>query len=253
MVLSRLESAHAQYTKARIYMNWKNIIKDIGYRSLNLLSMVVGGVLISTTWQGYRKIRNVPLIKSMGVWLVIVPISAKFLSNLSSPTEITFLGHTFQAVTELPFSWQTFFFSALCFSIANLIYMIFAPTIVKDYKDFSDFLNSGKGEKQLKEYLGGLPKDRLEHVERLRKLTGIERKIDPEEENRNLFWDTYDVESFGNLPVRFIVLLFYALGIILLTDVIIKNIEWVLSAIDLNDYIDNLFFGEQLKWLIQKF
>ncbi len=234
-------------------MNWMSIIKDLGYKLLNLLNIVFGRILISTTWEVYRKIRNAPFIKSMCVWLVIVPISAKFLSNVSSPTEITFLGHTFQAVTQLPFSWQTFFFSALCFSIANLIYMIFAPNIVKEYKDYSDFLNTGKGEKQLKEYLEGIPKVRIDHIEELRRLAGIERKKDPEEENRNLFWDIYDTESFGNIPVRIVVLLFYIMGILLLTDVLIKNIEWVLSVIDLNEYIDQLFFGNQLKWLLQKF
>lgn len=234
-------------------MNRKSIIKEMGYKLLHLLNKVVGGILISTTWQVYRKIRHAPLVKSMSVWLVIVPISAKFLSNLSSPTEITFLGHTFQAVTELPFSWQTFFFSALCFSIANFIYIIFAPAIVKEYKDFSDFLSSGKGEKQLKEYLRGVSKDRLKHVEELRKLAGIERVQNPEEECRNLFWNIYDVESFGNIPVRIVVLLFYTLGILLLADVMIKNIEWVLSVIDLNEYVDDLLFGEQIKWLIQKF
>lgn len=74
----------------------------------------------------------------MLIWMLITPVFAKALSSTNSVT-VSFLQTDNDISLSLPFSWQVFFFCALSFTIANLIYFYKCPLLIKKYGYYSDF------------------------------------------------------------------------------------------------------------------
>lgn len=213
------------------------------------VSSFVSSIFAVTSWRNLKKVRTSNLVRSMGVWLIVVPVAAKFLSNAPETTTMTFFGAPISVDLTLPFSWKTFFLSALCFSIANSLFSVFAPQIVQQHNNHSDFLSAGKGDEQLDEYMDT---DTAEHQERLyqvRERAGINRQVEGGDKLRNDFWELYDFECFRYNYLRLLVSLFYLGGLILLVDVALKNIIWVVGQIQLVEYLDELFFGKVFFWV----
>ena len=73
-------------------------------------------------WDQLRKIKEIRVIRSMYIWLFIVPVSAKALSTINTEAKLIIFNHIFDVNLTLPFSWKIFYFSALSFAIANVIY-----------------------------------------------------------------------------------------------------------------------------------
>lgn len=89
-------------------------------------------------WLQVSDVGNSKIVKSMMIWMLVTPIFAKALSSVNS-INISFLETDNNILLNLPFSWQVFFFCALSFTIANLIYSFKCPPLIKKYKYFSDF------------------------------------------------------------------------------------------------------------------
>ena len=70
--------------------------------------------------------------------MLITPILAKALSSVNS-IGFFFLETDQSIALSLPFSWQVFFFCALSFSFANVIYILKCPPLVRKYNNFADF------------------------------------------------------------------------------------------------------------------
>lgn len=85
-------------------------------------------------WSNQRAFATSKIVKTSFVWLIIAPITAKLFSSINEILEVNFLDETIRVSTTLPFSWQILFFSASAFTIAGIIYSIFCPDIVKNYK-----------------------------------------------------------------------------------------------------------------------
>lgn len=89
-------------------------------------------------WLHLANIGNSKIVKSMLVWMLITPVLAKALNSVNSVSLPFF--QTDQSITlSLPFSWQVFFFCALSFTIANIIFTLKCPSIVGKYNNFADF------------------------------------------------------------------------------------------------------------------
>jgi hypothetical protein len=89
-------------------------------------------------WLKVADIGNSKIVKSMLIWMLITPIFAKLLESANT-ANITFLQLDKPIVLGLPFSWQVFFFCALSFTIANIIFSYKCPELIKKYKYFADF------------------------------------------------------------------------------------------------------------------
>jgi len=152
---------------------YKILIKTLSHISLRVIN--------SFGWQTLRAIQNNKLIKSMYVWLFIVPILAKIVSYVDDKIQIVVFEKIFILDLVLPFSWQSLFFTAFLFVIANLLFVLFAPNIIKEHINYQDFINSGKGEKQLEEYMISPNLENTENLNRLRDLAGIKK---PKEEDK---------------------------------------------------------------------
>jgi hypothetical protein len=142
------------------------------------------------TCEHLKHLRQSRLVRSMHIWLIVVPILAKFSAKLSNTPPIEVFGTALDLNYELPFSWQLFYFSALAFSIGNLIYIFRCPRIIVDHNNPGEFHESGKGFDQIVHYAfdAGLSKKEIQdNVDK----TMEEIQSVPKRYNR-LFWIFYD-------------------------------------------------------------
>ncbi len=103
-------------------------------------------------WSTLAKIQRFKVIRLMYIWLFIVPILAKAFTNVDETVNLTIFEHIFNIQLVLPFSWKAFFYSALLFTVANLIFMWKCYNLVKDHNSFSDFREQGKSGKHIHQY-----------------------------------------------------------------------------------------------------
>ncbi|MEI8606658.1 hypothetical protein [Pseudoalteromonas sp. B160] len=115
-------------------------------------------------WSVIRSMADIKLVKISYVWIIIVPILAKSLNKITEVLPITIGQVTIELNLALPFSWQLFFFSALTFTLAQFLYAIFCPDIIKKYKNINEFQDDGKSVIQLGSYLKNLLIDRKTKV-----------------------------------------------------------------------------------------
>ncbi len=104
-------------------------------------------------WSSIRAISNSKMVKSAYIWLMIVPIMAKTLSSLGDELHLKLFGEQFVFNTQLPFAWQMLFTAAIFFALANSIYRLYCPDIIKLYKNYREFEHSGKTIDQTSLYL----------------------------------------------------------------------------------------------------
>lgn len=95
------------------------------------------------TWSFSENIAKSKLVKSSYIWLFITPLISKTLSELEKIIHLKFLGWEFKITTSLPFSWELLFYSALIFTIANLLYQAKCPEILKKYSNYDSFKKAG--------------------------------------------------------------------------------------------------------------
>lgn len=116
------------------------------------------------TWVDLRKIGSNKTIRSASVWIVVVPIAAKLLDKVEDVVCITILSHPFTFHLSLPFSWNVLFMTGLAFMLANLIYEMYCPRLIKEttnYRDFSDQKRSAGELHQLLTAHVKTPNDRI--------------------------------------------------------------------------------------------
>jgi hypothetical protein len=194
-----------------------------------------------TNWDKLRTIQNSKIISSTYVWLFVVPLFAKLLSKINNSIKITIDGNLYEFVIELPFSWEVFFYSSLCFVIGNVIFLVLAPELIKDFKDYGEYTGSRRNIHHLSRYMTEKYKLHLNNVrdkelenskvyEELRRLSGSNgssNKQAPKTEE-DQFWWLYDYLNTEYRYFRYICSAFYAIGFVLFSWVIIRNIFWVL-------------------------
>jgi hypothetical protein len=95
-------------------------------------------------WSLSKNLAESKVVKSSFIWLFIVPVAARTLSSLDDVIDLTMFGASMQITTSLPFSWQLLFLAACCFTVANILYSVFCPDILKQYQSFSEFKEHSK-------------------------------------------------------------------------------------------------------------
>jgi hypothetical protein len=103
-------------------------------------------------WSSLRALGTSRVVKSSYVWLMLVPVGGKCLSAVNDVTTFTILGTEISVHLSLPFSWKAFFFAALAFALADLIWQIKCPDIIKKYANYTDFLSQGRTALDTKHY-----------------------------------------------------------------------------------------------------
>jgi hypothetical protein len=99
-------------------------------------------------WTDLRRFGESRTLRSSYAWFVIVPVAARAIAGLreSQTPWVTLIG--LDSVT-LPFSWQVFFFAALCVSMGGVIYELGCPRVLRDYGSWREFSDSGQPDQRL--------------------------------------------------------------------------------------------------------
>src|SRR5262245_47200111 len=83
------------------------------------------GVEFRMQWRSLALLLDSRLAKTTGLWFAIVPL----LAHVASAPAFAWL---FNGI-KMPFSWGLFFAAACGIFLARLLFLIFCPTIIKDY------------------------------------------------------------------------------------------------------------------------
>ncbi len=122
------------------------------FRPVNKFNLLIDNISDSYRWSLINKIGKLKSIRSSYIWILIVPILSKILLKIKDEVEITLFGTTWELSLSLPFSWKVFYFSAIAFSLANLLYFIFCPKFITKFQNFGEYKDKGYTETALKEF-----------------------------------------------------------------------------------------------------
>lgn len=194
-------------------------------------------------WSDLKKVQSLRIVKSTYIWLMIVPIFSKFLSKIGDTLVFNINGIKYTLELSLPFSWQLFYLSAICFVIGNVVYLIIAPKIVKEFIDYGDFKTKGKRARDLDKYR---PKEHLKAREAITFAPNFEAQFAPPNDQKNespnkeynrtqlekeSFWSIYSRYDSSKNSLRTVCSFVYAIGITLFGIVMVQNICWTICAI----------------------
>jgi len=188
---------------------------------------------IDFCWSQLDRIRQIKIISSMYIWIFIVPIVAKILSMTSDVATVTVFEYTFDVNLSLPFSWKMFYFSALSFALATLIYQARCPRLIKEYPTYSSFEVEGKPEWHLRPYAQdlGLNFDQYkeDHEEAMDENEGSVSQ--GKEFTQSVFWNLHWKADQERKKMLYFCLASYTVGFILISLVFLQNLVWVIKNI----------------------
>lgn len=194
--------------------------------------------------------------KSSYYYIVIVPILAKALEKVKSPVLFIFGDNEFLINIELPFSWYLFYFGAVAIAIGSLLYQIFCPEIIKNYKNYGEFLASGESdayldrvvrkyeisnlyfkfigqayiEEKIKESVKveSMSRRELPRVEERERIVDYKHNIKYQEDRKNMFNDLYDNVKLSKKAIRLTSFSLYMFAFAAFGWVILQNIYFVI-------------------------
>lgn len=105
------------------------------------------------SWSTLSRVGRSRALATSFFWLFFVPLAAFLLAKLPESVSLPFVDSEVRINVGLPFSWRMFYFAAVAFSAATLLYSARCPTIVRKYDRYSDFSDEGRGPLQVFEAL----------------------------------------------------------------------------------------------------
>lgn len=109
-------------------------------------------IKVIPSWQHLSSIGNNKVIKSTYIWIIVIPIIAKFLEKIPDNLIIPFY-ENIEIQLKLPFSWQLLYFSALIFAISTVMFTLFSPPLLSKFSDIPSYIEKGLGKEQLITFL----------------------------------------------------------------------------------------------------
>lgn len=169
----------------------------------------------------------------MYIWIFIVPIAAKLLSKTNEIIFLTIFNYTFEVNLGLPFSWKMFYFSALFFTIATIIYQTRCPRLIKEYQNFSAYDQEGKPEWHLRSYAEDINIDfdtyKEDHEGAMLDHDGEIKS--GKDFTSSIFWHLHGEANEKRVVFMWACVAAYAAGFILLFLVFFQNLWWVIRSI----------------------
>ena len=182
-------------------------------------------------WSTLKNVHDIKLISSMYIWIFVVPIAVKLLSLTDDEANITIFQYSFQIPLTLPFSCSLFYFSAICFVVANVIYRFRCPSLIKDHPTYSSFVTEKKPEWHLEDYSIEIFDESFERVKSQLEDNIAEFGNDDEGWKQTLFWHIHWHADRARKFSSYSALALYAVGFILISYVILENLKWVIYYI----------------------
>lgn len=189
--------------------------------AMNRLSLNV----LQSNWVKVREIQNLGIVKSMYLWLVIVPLIAKGFAGIGDTVELVIFQYPVTVNLDLPFSWVVFYLSATAFVIANIFYQLFCPRLIRDHPHYASFESSKKDRTHLVGYYGELnPSGGFDSV------FGLEPHTSANTSNPDVFWTLFDEANSKHRLFRIVASLLGYLGFLLIGYVALQN-AWAVYQI----------------------
>ena len=182
-------------------------------------------------WSSLRGVGESKLLRSSGVWLVVVPMLARAASKLEETIRIDLFGTAVQVDVALPFTWQIFFFASVAFAIAGGLYSIRCPRLLRETPNFQDFRQQGKGMSFLESHLEA--QEEGERLTEAQRAVAAARAAGPDHSTRLLgtaFHAAHEHSDHLRPKSRRSCLAFYCLAFFLLAMVFVENFWYVVSA-----------------------
>ncbi len=167
----------------------------------------------------------------MYLWLLIVPIIAKALSKLEDVVNITVFGHSFDLELALPFSWKIFYFSALSFALANVVFIWKSYSLIKEHRSYTDFRDQGKWNKQIVDYANEIDLSKSQVEILAEQQINEESSMVGDHDERMLrvsFWLVFEKTDCERPYWRLTCGLLYVGGFTLLSIIIVQNLGEVM-------------------------
>ncbi|MFW9660207.1 hypothetical protein V3H38_22625 [Vibrio parahaemolyticus] len=200
-------------------------------------------------WSVLSGLGKSKFIKSFNVWFVAIPIFAKLLESFPKSTAYIMFEQQLGFTWGLPFSWKALYFAALFFTLANIIYAVFCPAIIKNYDSFTDFMHKDGSSEAIKhmfepllnksapEYEKMLAQNFRDHVPMTNRDRGGKSHREMIDEGRVLTENLS--EAFSNVKgayehetplIQYSCAAFYMFGFAILMWLLATNILFVVSA-----------------------
>lgn len=209
------------------------------------------------TWITIDSLGKLRFSKSSYYYIVIVPVLAKALEKIKSPVSFIFGDNEFLINIDLPFSWYCFYFGAVAIAIGSLLYQLFCPEIIKNYKNYGEFMASGESdayldrtvrkyeisslyfkfigqayiEEKIKETveIPSMSRRELPVVKERERIVDYKHNIKYQEDRKNMFNELYDNVKLSNKAIRLTSFSLYMIGFSAFGYVILQNIYFVIS------------------------
>lgn len=170
------------------------------------------------------------------------------------------LGGDYALTLELPFSWKFFYFAAVSFTLAAVLFAWKCPPLIRLFDDWSDYKNKGVTAEQISAFLciwlrrggnfysaNGEHLDSFVMVKRIAErncigLTDDQKRISTPynlaqnlvakgDREANYYWDVRSWMNSDCPAIRKTIFALYALGFILFACVLISNLWYVLKVL----------------------
>jgi hypothetical protein len=184
--------------------------------------------ITTPTWSTLKKAETNKVVQSMHVWLILVPVLAKSMSLFEGPLRVKISDSIYIFDISLPFTWVLFFMAALSFTAANILFIFYAPKIIKENNDLSDFERAGKDEGHLKIYFSNSMNQAWEKYSLKLSRMPYSTQIP---DIKKWFWKAYTEQDSSVLLSRQACCAFYSIGFLLILIVMLENILWVAQQI----------------------
>jgi len=96
------------------------------------------------TWSKLSRLGNSRILRTSYLWLIAVPIAAKFLSAVEQTITIPLSDSSLTLTLALPFNWKVLYYGAVSLSIATVVYWWRCPELVRLHRHYAAFQSTGQ-------------------------------------------------------------------------------------------------------------
>ena len=199
-------------------------------------------------WSTIEKLGNSKIAKSSYYWFFIIPILAKLFQNIPRTVIVSndiFIDSITNVPMELnlafPFKWYLLFIIGIFFIISNIIYQISCPHIIREFRNYAEFVSSGYPNSYLlaQADFHNVPENAINVFTRSIPIregfdSNIKMPLDEKEYHYKIaqreYFDTiYNIANASKIGVRLLATLIIILAFVLLSIIIFQNIFTVIE------------------------
>ena len=203
---------------------------------------------ILSKWSAIERLGNSKIAKSSYYWFFIIPILAKLFQNIPRSVIIandvfidTVTNQPMELNLTFPFKWYLIFIIGILFIISNIIYQFSCPHIIREFRNYSEFVSSGYPNSYLlaQADFHNVPENAINVFTRSIPAkegfdANIKMSLDEKEyyykiAQREYFDTIYNIANASKIGVRLLATLIIFIAFVLLIIIVFQNIFTVIE------------------------